>query len=139
MTTTTILPVFAFGAAVSDAWKGKIYNAYLAPGFLLGMLVRIHADGWSGLAQATISAVVVFAALLPVWALKGIGAGDVKLLSSMATFLSCKDAFTLVATSFAVAALVGGVRLLVSRGKRRTLHFAAPVFLSVALLQGVLG
>ena len=80
-----------------DVRSRRIPNRLVFPGALLGLLINslpLQVDGWLapvaaplGLPMALAGFVVGLALLLPLYALKAMGAGDVKLLAMVGAFL----------------------------------------------------
>jgi Flp pilus assembly protein protease CpaA len=69
--------------AVTDLWKGRIYNAVTYPAALLGLLWAVACYGPRGLAMALAGAAI---GVLPAFALfvpGAMGGGDVKLLGAI--------------------------------------------------------
>src|SRR5207249_10716026 len=73
-------------AAVIDAWKLKVPNWLTFPLILTGWLLGlVHDVGWfaetgvGGIGASLASTGLGFALLLPVYAIGGMGAGDVKM------------------------------------------------------------
>lgn len=77
-----------------------------------------------------------FLILLPVYFLKGIAAGDVKLLMSASSFLSVTDTVSCIVISFLIAAVFSVAIIVFKRNKQKTIHFAVPVLISVLFVVG---
>ena len=99
-----ILAALVLGAAVTDLTTGKIYNSFLLPVFLAGLLLRIDFAGVQILSEILASIGITAVILLPFWFLHGIGAGDIKLLAVVSSFLSPEDAFHCFSASFLIGA-----------------------------------
>ena len=134
---TVVLSVLLFAAAMTDLLHNKIYNAHTVAMLTAGLLTSVIMGGFGALPSALLSALITFALMLPVYLIKGIGAGDVKLLTGAAAFLVPAQLPAFIGVSFVLAAVYGAGRLVVSRGKRRTIRFAVPVFLSGVILCAV--
>ena len=127
---TVVLSALLFFAALTDMMKNKIYNKYAVAIFAAGLLMSVVTGGIGALPVALLSALITFVLMLPVYLIRGIGAGDVKLLTGASAFLTPAQLPAFIGISFVLAAVYGAGRLIVSRGKRRTIRFAVPVFLS---------
>ncbi len=93
--TGTIILVLLVGiSALTDLWKGRVYNAVTVPGLL---------------------------------------AGDIKLLAAVSGFLPSEEYLLCFAGAFAIGAAYGAARLLWTRGRVHTVHFAVPVAASVLM------
>lgn len=95
-------------AAVIDGWKLKVPNWITFP-FVIGGWVAsaLWGDpaGWEGLFYSLAGTAVGLALLLPLYAIGGMGAGDVKLLAGVGAWVG--GMVTLYA--FCLSAVVGGV------------------------------
>lgn len=96
-------------AAAIDGWKLKVPNWLTFPMVLGGLLFAAITGGGSGLLWALGGAAVGLALLLPLYAIGGMGAGDVKLLAGVGAWVG--PMITLWA--FAVSAVVGGLMAIV--------------------------
>src|SRR5712692_8694543 len=79
-----VLSVAMIVAAVIDGWKLKVPNWLTFPLILSGWLLGlIHDFGWitgsGGIGASLAGTALGFALLLPVYAIGGMGAGDVKM------------------------------------------------------------
>ena len=77
-----------------------------------------------------------FLILIPVYLIGGIAAGDVKLFMSAASFLSMQDTLSCIVTSFLIAGVISFAVLILKRNKKKTIHFAVPILVSVLFLVG---
>lgn len=102
-------------AAFTDWREHRIYNKLLGPAFLVAIFLQTFFNGWVGLKESLIGALVGFGILLIPFFLGGMGAGDVKLLAVIGAFGGAH----FVITSFLYGAIIGGgisAVLLVRRG-----------------------
>jgi prepilin peptidase CpaA len=127
-------------AAVIDGWKLKVPNWLTFPliisGWIVGLLQNVGVlasfvapDGGSydgGLGAALAGTAVGFALLLPVYAIGGMGAGDVKMQmgfgSWMGAFFGLTRGLWIVLMAFCIAVIIGGVialAMIVIRGQFR--------------------
>ena len=74
--------------------------------------------------------------LLPVYFLKGIAAGDVKLFASVASFLSVGDTLSCILISFLIAGVISVAVIILKKNKQKTIHFAVPILISVLFVIG---
>lgn len=132
--------VFLTGiSAITDLFRGKIYNTVTVPGLLLGIVFTARRAGASGILEVLCAAVFTIIVLSPFRRAGGLGAGDVKLLAAVAAFMPSGEYLRCFAGAFLIGACIGIVRLMGSRGKDHTLHFAVPVAASVFLhIAGIL-
>jgi len=134
-----VVCVGMIAAAVIDWWKFKVPNKLTFPlilsGWLLGLannlgLSDLLADqlgvgsGAGGLGAALLGTALGFALLLPIYAVGGMGAGDVKMTmgfgSWIGAFYGLPDALGIIFWAFCAGAVVGGiiaVGMIVVRGQ----------------------
>src|SRR6266404_6341017 len=105
-------------AAVIDGWKLKVPNWLTFPliisGWLLGL---IHDFGWlagaGGIGASLAGTALGFALLLPVYAIGGMGAGDVKMQMGfgawVGAFFGLSQGLKIVFYAFCAAAIIGGL------------------------------
>ena len=115
------LALFLLGAATFfDLRTGKVPNQLIVAGYLIGGIVRIHsiqdAIGCAG------TAVLTIAILYPLFLIKGLGAGDIKLFSALSVY--CPPVFLaeVMVGSLFVGAGIAVWRLLLQKIKRRDLE-----------------
>src|SRR6516162_9973147 len=112
-------------AAVIDGWKLKVPNWLTFPliisGWALGLLHTfdlLPGTGAGGVGAALAGTALGFALLLPVYAIGGMGAGDVKMQMGFGSWIGAffglsgsetqPGALSVIWWAFVVAALVGG-------------------------------
>jgi prepilin peptidase CpaA len=130
-----ILFLFLFGAVFTDLYRDRIYNIWIVPGMLIGLIMAICGGLWSfesALAAMGTSLIV----LLPVYLFKGIAAGDVKLFLMAASYLSVQETLSCIFYSFLIAGAISLLIIIIKRNKRRTIHFAVPVMASAIFVIG---
>ena len=124
------------GSALTDLWRNKIYNAWILPGMLVGLVISVYQGGLQGLWTSAVSMIVSLGILLPVYFLNGIGAGDVKLFAAVAAFLSVQAIITCIIFSFLIKGLFSIPVILTKRNLKQTIHFAVPILISVLFYTG---
>ena len=92
-------------AAVIDGYKLKVPNWLTFPLVLGGWIFGAISGGWAGLGESLLGTVVGLALLLPLYAVGGMGAGDVKLLAGVGAWVGATTTFY----AFCVSAVIGGV------------------------------
>jgi prepilin peptidase CpaA len=111
-------------AAVIDGWKLKVPNWLTFPLIVSGWLFGLsHNLGWlpdtgtGGIGAALAGTALGFALLLPVYAIGGMGAGDVKMQmgfgSWVAAFFGLGDGLRVIFYAFCAATIIGGGMALV--------------------------
>ena len=86
---SVILLVFLI-ALYSDLKHQRIPNLLCTLTLLTGVIVQCYFAGWSGLLSGFIGAGLAFMLLFPAFYFRLLGAGDVKLMAAIGTFLDVK-------------------------------------------------
>ena len=123
------------GAVFTDLFKDKIFNAWVIPAISTGVISSL-IQGSDRLLESLSAVGAAFLILLPVYFLKGIAAGDVKLFMSAASFLSVSDTLSCILVSFLVAGIISILVIIFKRNKQKTIHFAIPILVSVLFVMG---
>jgi len=105
MVSTVLLLGLLGVAVVSDLLRHRIPNMLVLLGLALGLVGQIYSGGVSGLGDSLLGILICFALFLPMYALGGMAAGDVKLMAMVGSFLPFH--FALWAAMFSLIA--GGV------------------------------
>ena len=103
----------ALVAAVTDVWKFKVYNALTLPLLAAGLLY--HGIRFE-IADSLLGILFGFAALVPLYIIGGMGAGDVKLMAALGAWLGMPLTFYVFIAS-SLAAGVYAVVLMMVTGK----------------------
>jgi prepilin peptidase CpaA len=100
-------------AAVTDVWKFKVYNALTLPLLASGLLYHgFRAE----LGDSALGLLFGFVALVPLYIVGGMGAGDVKLMAAVGAWLGISLTFYVFIAS-ALAAGMYAVGLVVWNGR----------------------
>lgn len=126
----TLTLVLTVMAAYTDLRERRIPNWLTVPGLFVGILLHAWLGGWRGALTSLEGAGLALVILLPLVLVRGLGAGDWKLMGAVGAFLGpWMMVFVLVASAF-VTGLVSMVRM-VQTGRVKT------TFLNVwVLVQG---
>ncbi len=119
----------------TDLFKDKIFNAWVIPALSTGVISSL-IQGSDRLLESLSAVGAALLILLPVYFLKGIAAGDVKLFMSAASFLSVSDTLSCILVSFLVAGIISDLVIIFKRNKQKTIHFAIPILVSVLFVMG---
>jgi prepilin peptidase CpaA len=92
-------------AAYIDGKQLRVPNWLTYPMVLSGLVYGAWTAGWAGLGDALLGMVVGLACLLPLYAVGGMGAGDVKLMAGVGAWLGMSITFY----AFCVSVVVGAV------------------------------
>jgi prepilin peptidase CpaA len=93
----------------TDIKSRKIYNNVLLPVLFLALILHVFLQGWIGLSSSFLGFIVGFAILLIPYMMKGMGAGDVKL---MAVIGAIQGPLFILTTAVYMAVIGGVVALL---------------------------
>jgi prepilin peptidase CpaA len=97
-----MLLVYTIAAGVLDWRSRRIPNWLTVPGLLSGVAVHTILNGWHGTAFAILGAGLAIVVLLPLVALRALGAGDWKLMGVVGAFLGWRlFLFVLLGSIFA--------------------------------------
>ncbi|VVO17661.1 prepilin peptidase [Pseudomonas fluorescens] len=118
---TTVLLLGLLGYAVaSDLRRHRIPNLMVLLGLALGLTSQVQAAGLSGLGNGTLGMLIGFGLFLPMYAVGGMAAGDVKLMAMVGAFLTPQDALWAALYSLMAGGLCGFLIVLVRGQIRRT-------------------
>jgi len=99
----------AVAAAVIDVREGRIPNWLTYPAVLLGSLLRWCFFSWRGLGSAIAGCLLAGGVVLLFYAVRAMGAGDVKLLAAIGSLIGPRDAVVVLLAT----AIAGGLMALV--------------------------
>jgi prepilin peptidase CpaA len=97
---------FTFCAAWLDLRTRRIPNWLTVPGFLLGVSVHLAIGGWHGALASLEGAGLGLATLLPLVLLRGLGAGDWKLMGAVGALLGPWGLLVVLLVSVMVSGLM---------------------------------
>ncbi|MBY0370288.1 A24 family peptidase [bacterium] len=103
-------------ACATDLLWGKIFNWLTFPFLLLGLAFRFTAQGFPQGLDSLLAVGVAFAAFFPLFAVKAVAAGDVKLLMAIAAWTSAATVFRIAGVGIVFGAAVGLGILLWKKG-----------------------
>lgn len=103
-------------AVVGDLRHHRIPNILILLGFGLGLASQAYSTGLAGLGYGVLSMLIGFAIFLPMYALGGMAAGDVKLMAMVGAFLTPYDALSAALFSL-IAGGAFGILIVLIRGQ----------------------
>ena len=122
-----LLAALVVTAGAWDLRSRRIPNALTIPALAAGIVLQWLLHGWAGLADAALGAAAALAITLPLFALRGLGGGDVKLMAAAGVMTGPRNFLVI----FLLNALLGGIVALVlvmTRGRLvRTLRNTAAI------------
>lgn len=113
-----LVSVILILAAWIDGRELRVPNWITLPLIVSGWLFNLAGGGWAGLQEAWLGTGVGLLCLLPLYAVGGMGAGDVKLLAGVGAWLGPHVTFW----AFAVSTVVGGVMAVWMVVRRKSFH-----------------
>jgi prepilin peptidase CpaA len=133
-----LLALLLLAATAGDIRSYRINNATVAAGVAAGLVLSFVTGGLSSLAVSIMAAIIPAVLLIVLFALRMLGAGDIKLFCAVGAIAGV--AFILPAMAFSF--LAGGIAalfIMLVRGniKQRLRHIAA--YLKASFLTGKLG
>lgn len=131
-----MLLLLAVGCMVTDLWKGRIYNAATYPAIAAGFVVQVALHGVAGLWVALGGFAVGFFPAFFLFALGGLGGGDVKLLAAVGAIAGAVPATETMILSFLFGGFFGLAKL-AWRGRLFATLWRAIKVLGGYLLPGV--
>ncbi|WP_410951799.1 prepilin peptidase [Pseudomonas sp. S1(2024)] len=109
-------------AVVGDLRNHRIPNVLILLGLGLGLASQAYSAGLAGLGHGVLGMLIGFTVFLPMYALGGMAAGDVKLMAMVGAFLTPYDALSSALFSL-IAGGVCGILIVLIRGQlQRTLE-----------------
>src|SRR3954447_19534059 len=125
--TVWFVTVVLIVAAVIDGFELKVPNWVTFPFIISGWIYSTAAFGFEGLGWSLLGTVVGLALLLPLYAIGGMGAGDVKLLAGVGAWIYGLHTVYAFAATASVGACLGVVMVLARRGWKK--HAAQFMFI----------
>ena len=126
MNGTEVIWMLALALVLSAAWTDwrthKIPNWLTVPALLLGPTVHTLIAGWPGAKTSLEGAGLAMGLLLPLVLLRGLGAGDWKLMGALGAFLGPVLLLFVLLGSVLVAGLMGIVQVMRTRRVKETMR-----------------
>lgn len=107
-----LLSVLLLGAVIYDMVSHRLPNYYLLLGLLVGLYCQVSMVGWSGLRIGGGGLLAGFVIFLPLYILRGMAAGDVKLMAVVGSFLDFDSALWAAALSLIAGGAFGVIYLI---------------------------
>jgi len=115
-------------AIAGDVRRYRISNICTAAGLILGLAINGVMDGIPGLLESMLAAVIPFAALIILFALRIIGAGDIKLFCAAGAIMGVRFIIYVIPFSFLAGGIIAlGVMLVRGNASKRLRHITAYV------------
>ncbi len=110
-------------AVIVDITSYRIPNMCIAVGIFMGFIRAFSIGGVEALLKAAGLMLIVFAIGYPLWLMRGIGAGDIKLLMVIACFLQKDELRVCMVATILIAGVVAGFKMLLYKESRERLWY----------------
>ena len=135
--TIPIIYCLTLGSAITDILKNKIFNEWLLLGCMAKIILLFTGAGMHEMILMPLArACMTLMLLFPIYYIRGIGGGDVKLLAVLSMFISSGELVSSVMIAFFIAAVFGIVKLFIIKKLPCTIHLAVPIMISIMLVTG---
>ena len=111
-----VVCVLLIVAAYIDGKQLRVPNWLTFPMVFSGLIYSSWVGGWPGLSEGLVGMLVGLATLLPLYAVGGMGAGDVKLMGGVGAWIYWTNTYYCI-IGFAVIGALMAVAMVVLRGK----------------------
>lgn len=129
------LVLLAAAALISDIRTFKIKNHIIVVFIVAGLLTSFLLNGFPGLTQSIIAALLPVPLLIVLFALRMLGAGDIKLFCAVGAIAGIKFVLYSMAFSFVAGGIIAAVIMLVNKSFRQRGRYLAG-YLQTCLLSG---
>ena len=117
-TLVVIISLLGVTASYSDLRARRIPNALIGIGLIAGVLYHLWLQGFTGISYSLAGSVTGLALFVPFYLFKAMGAGDVKLLAAMGSWLGTSGVLLACGLSLCAGAILAvGWILLSGRGR----------------------
>lgn len=134
-----LMPVL-IRAVYTDIKSGKIENRLMLASVIGGLVIDYCMGGSTYVLMGLKMALVMTGALFVLFLIKGLGAGDIKLLSSIGIFMP-EQIVKITVAAFIIAGLLSVCKIMYRVIKKEppfvpgeTIHFSVPILLSVCVI-----
>ena len=121
-TTWALILAFVLYAGWLDLRTRKIPNWLTVSGFLVGLGMNSILGGWHGAKVSLEGAGVALGLLLPLVLLRGLGAGDWKLMGAVGALMGWRPMFFILLAGFIVSGLMGVVQMILAKRVKQTIR-----------------
>lgn len=120
---------------MEDLYAYRISNRLIGIGLLTGIGRRVVLDGCAGMAGSVLGILLPVVCLFPAFLKKGIGSGDIKLLSVVGSYLSYNASWNILLASVFLGGVYAMIRIFMGEHKKK-LHMSVPIMLSTLMWLG---
>ena len=120
-----IIWAVTLGLTLYAAWfdwrTRRIPNWLTVSGFLAGIALNSILQGWHGARQSLEGAGLALGLLLPLVLLRGLGAGDWKLMGAVGALMGWRPMLFVLVVSFVATAVIGMIQMALTKRVKKTL------------------
>ncbi len=109
-------------AAITDLYTRRIPNTLVVAGFAAGIGVNLWLGGWNGLLHSLSGFGLAILIYVPLFIIRAMGGGDVKLMAAAGAIAGPRDWFTLVIFASIIGAVIALGMLLARNAFGQTFH-----------------
>ncbi|TCZ81013.1 prepilin peptidase [Paenibacillus albiflavus] len=128
MIVNVMLGAYIIYASVTDIRKSLIPNYLTVNACLAGLMLHTYLNGWDGLYQSFIGLLIGFGLMLPLYLVRAVGAGDVKLFAGIGALTGSSFVINSMIYSLLCAGLIG-IAILIWRKELH--HRIAAIFVKI--------
>jgi prepilin peptidase CpaA len=99
-------------AVILDLKSYKISNYLILTGVFSGIFFQYYECGWAGISLCFLGIIVPILLLFPLFIIKALGAGDIKLFSVIGSYMGIFYVFKSIAAAFIIGAVISLIYLL---------------------------
>jgi prepilin peptidase CpaA len=125
-------------AIIDDIRSYRIHNSVVVSGIAAGLTLNLIQSGFSGLLMSFIAAIIPIAVLLPLFVLRMLGSGDIKLFCAIGAIMGIQFIFNTILFAFLAGGIISlGIMLARKNTPERVRHmttYIKSIYLSHSLL-----
>lgn len=127
-------------AAIFDICTGKIKNRLILLGLFLGFLISIYEKGAAAIPLWFLKITFPVILLYLLFRIGALGAGDIKLFSVIAGFLTMEEWWTCMIAAFLAGAVFCAGKVIFAKKMKHphTIHFSVPMLAGYLYCLGVM-
>lgn len=123
MLTIEVLIVLLVCASILDCLYEKVPNSFIILGIIFGVIYRIVVLGETNYLNILVGFMLPILLLFPVFFIRAMGAGDIKLLAVVSLFIGSKGILLSTAYAIIFGAALALVKMLVSKNLKKRFRY----------------
>ncbi len=133
-----ILSVVLVVAIIDDIRNYRIHNPVVLSGLVAGLSLNLIQSGLHGLLTSFLAALIPVLILLPLFALRMLGAGDIKLFCAIAAIMGIEFIFYSMVFAFLAGGVIALVIMLTRKNALERIRYIAAYLKSIYLSHSAL-